>query len=156
MSRRGQNRFVRVMLRIAPLGLALSILLSGCTALGLVVGSIADQSAGKGNADRLLSVGQGTRVTVWLNDGSKMHGKIMGFTGLPRTPGEPLPRFLPPGSGIVLQVQSTQRTIPAADVRRVSVPYYTAKWIGTAGGLLIDAAFVTWAMVSLSEDLSLE
>ena len=140
MSRHGQIWIARAMLRIAPLGIALSLLLSGCSVLGLAAGSLADRSAGKGDANRLLRVSQGTRVTVWLLDGGKVHGRLVGFTGLPDSLHGKLPPYLPPGSGIVLRVQSQQRTIRAADVRRVSVPYYTGKIVGTLGGLLADAA----------------
>lgn len=140
MSRHGQNRIARALLCIAPLGIVLSLALTSCTVLGLTAGSFADRAAGKGDANRLLRVSQGTRVTMWLFDGSKVQGRLVGFSGLPDSLNGKLPPYLPSGSGIVLSVQSQQRTFPAASVRRVSVPHYTGKVVGTLGGLVADAA----------------
>jgi len=68
---------------LAPLALVLlcaltSIQLAGCTAVGFGLGSLIDMSSGKRTPDRLMPVRTGTRITLWMRDGRKLHGRFMG------------------------------------------------------------------------------
>lgn len=121
-----------------------TIQLSGCTAIGFGVGAAVDQSRGKGTADRLSKVYTGTRATLWLRDGRKLQGRVLGSSdSLSETPPDLQPNLgkqpmAPLRAVLLLDTGQGIQQIPIQDVQRVTVPDARGKFIGVLGGLLLD------------------
>lgn len=150
--------FHGVALRPAPVVLALALglgasgPLAGCTAIGFGVGAMVDMSSGKGPAIRLATVPNGRRVTLWLQDGREVHGRFLGTRDSLATDvaADPQPdRWTAEGRGLrpvlLVSTHSGTEQIPAASVRRVSVPVMRGKVIGMLGGAAVDALMLVLA-----------
>ena len=129
---------------LVALAALLPTLLTGCSLAGLVFGSIADEAAGKGTANRLVTVRPGTSVTMWLTDGSRLHGRFLGSrdsiseappsvrsSGVKRTAGAL-------HAVILLGTDRGVRQVPIDDVSRVSVPVKRGTVIGLVSGVVMD------------------
>jgi hypothetical protein len=134
-----------------------SIQLTGCTAIGFGVGALADMSSGKRSADRLVTVHTGTRVTLWLRDGRKLHGQYMGSRdSLSESPALERPiggerSMARPGTVLLLGTSHGIEQIPIQDVSRVSVPVARGKVIGLVSGLAVDGVLLVLFFLALSQ-----
>jgi len=139
--------------RLAPLVLVLlcaltSIQVTGCTAIGFGIGSLTDMSSGKRTPDRLAAVQTGTRITLWLRDGRKLHGRFLGSSdSLSENPSPTRPNgreasMAPLGAVLLIGTRHGIQQVPIQNVRRVSVPVARGKLIGLLGGLSVDLLMI--------------
>ena len=146
-----RHRFATLAL-IVPAALA-TFQLTGCTAINFGIGALVDTAAGKGPPSRLVMVKPGTSVTMWTNDGRKLHGK---FLGSQDSLGGEAPVYAQasvnsysavPLRGILnLRTDRGVEQVPIQDVRRVSVPMARGKVIGLVTGVAADGMmiFIAW------------
>lgn len=130
------------------LGVLVSVVLTGCTAVGLGVGAVADWSHGKKPVEGLSGLRTGTNVTVWCSDGRKLDGRYLGCRDSIVAPPVPVPTaaelgaVVPLRAVVVLGTEAGAQQIPIETVTQVSVPVVRGKWIGFVLGALADAAVV--------------
>jgi hypothetical protein len=153
----------------AALGLLSSISIPGCSLIGFTGGAVSDMVEGKGHASRLLRVRSGVRITLWLVDGRKGNGVFEGaFARDAASETEPVTpsngadatrsgdvaggaegRASMPFDVVISYRDGVLDTIPAENIRRVSVPVARGKVIGTLVGVTIDALVVAAVAASL-------
>ena len=125
-----------------------ALLMTGCTAIGFGVGALVDRSEGKGPATRLAPVHTGSRVTLWLSDGRRLEGRLLGsrdsLSEIPPSAAS-IRRELPNVPLRAVLLMGTNRgveQIPIPDVTRVSVPVAGGKVAGSISGLALDVCML--------------
>jgi hypothetical protein len=144
---------------LVALAVLVSSSLTGCTAIGFGVGAMVDSTVGKGSANRLVTVRPGTSVTIWLNDGRRLHGRFLGSRdSISESPVSAPPRGNNATSQslrsvVLLGTDRGIRQIPIGEVRRVSVPVMRGKVLGLVTGLTVDVLFLL-AIAAAAEQLN--
>jgi len=128
--------------------------LPGCTAVGFGIGAVRDAVTGKGPASRLVGVREGTRVTIWMRDGRRLHGRFEGYSApdslLTMAAHATDATVTPSKSMLLLRTGPGVEKLDVNDVTRVSVPVATGKIAGSIIGLAADAAMIAALYAALS------
>jgi hypothetical protein len=136
---------IRRLLSFVGLGALCAIFavqLEGCTAIGFVVGGMADAGNATGGPRKLVEVGTGQHVILDLWDGSRVEGRFLGWqrdSAATPAPGEVVS---PQGARVRVRTDGGEVVVPVERVAQVTVPRNTGRVVGTFAGLAVDVIVI--------------